>query len=152
MRVLLIALMAALALMLVGCPGQIVEYPEQAELSKDGIKKALTGDDFRKKTAAREQIEKLSAADRVDLLKELLAEGDAPTRMIAISELMKLPEDTWRPLLTAVAESDPDPEVKELAGMAVEVEEDEEDEGEEEAPVPADSEAAPEATEAPADS
>lgn len=145
MRVLQVALIALVGLSMVACPGRIVEYPEQTELSKQDLKKALTGDDFRKKTAAREQIGKLSAAEQVDLLKELLAEGDAPTRMLAISELMKLPEETWRPLLTDVAASDPDEEVRELAGMAIEVEEDEEEEGGEEDP----SDAAPEAPPAP---
>lgn len=130
MRILRASLVTLLAVTLFGCPGQIVEYPEQTELSKDGIKKALTGDDFRKKTAAREQIEKLDAAERVELLKELLAEGDAPTRMIAIAELMKLPEDVWRPLLTDVAANDPDDEVRELAGMVVEVDDDEEEDEE----------------------
>ncbi len=148
MKILHVGLIAMSTLMLAGCPGQIVEYPEQIALTKEGIKEALTGDDFRKKTAAREQIEKLSAADRLELLKELLAEGDAPTRMIAIFELMKLPEETWRPLLADVAANDPDPEVKELAGMMVEVEEDDEDEEE---PAPSDSEAVPEAAEAPAE-
>jgi len=148
MRVLRLAVIAAFGLLLLACPGRIVEYPEQTELTKQDIKKALAGDDFRKKTAAREQIEKLSAAERVELLKELLAEGDAPTRMIAVVELMKLPEETWRPLLTEVAANDPDEEVRELAGMAVEVEDEEEDEE----PSDPEIEALPEATDAPADS
>mgnify|MGYP002640435606 CR=1 FL=1 len=145
MRILQVALVGVFGFLLLACPGRIVEYPEHNELSKQGIKAALTGDDFRKKTAAREQIGKLSAAEQVELLKELLAEGDAPTRMIAIAELMKLPEDTWRPLLTDVAANDADDEVRELAGMAVEVDDVENDEES----VPPD--ALPEAPEAPAD-
>jgi HEAT repeat protein len=109
---------------LLGCPGQIVEYPEKGELTKNELKAALTGDDFRKKNAAREQIETLTPAERVELLSDLLKEGDAPTRMLAISELMKLPEASYKPLLEGVAASDPDPEVREMAGMALGLESD----------------------------
>jgi HEAT repeat protein len=131
MRALVAALIVLFAASLLGCPGRIVEYPDKQELSKEQLKAALTGTDFRQKNAAREQMGKLTPAEQLELLQELLADGDAPTRMLAISELLKFPPETYQPLLADVAANDPDEEVRELAAMAIEEEEPEEPEAEE---------------------
>ena len=110
--------------------GAIAEYPEDRQLTTEQIKEALLGDDFRQKNHARGQLEKLKPAERLSLLKGLLAEGDPPTRMLAVSELSELPPKTYTPILGKVAKDDPDPEIRELAFMVISPDEEEEEEPE----------------------
>jgi len=119
-----------LALLLVNCAGNIVELPEEKELTGEELKRALTGDDFRRKNAARRQLSKLPPAELVELLKELLKVDDAPTRLMAVAELLKLPEETHRPILEELARTDPDAEIRGFAAAAIGEEEEEEEEEE----------------------
>lgn len=124
--------------LLAGCAGNIVEYPENRAMTPKEIKEALMGSDFRAKTAAREQLDKLAPEVRLEVLGDLLKAPDAPTRMMAVMELSKFPLETSRPLLEPVAASDADEEVRELAAMvldpsAMDDSNDEEDGAEEEA-------------------
>jgi HEAT repeat protein len=115
----------SIALVLAGaaCAGKIVDYPEEKPLTTDELKEALTGNDFRLKNAAREQLESLAPAPRLALLKELLANDDSATRLLAVTELAKLPADVHTPLLEPLARDDPDEEVRQFAGMVLEGEE-----------------------------
>lgn len=106
-------------LLAMGCPGAIVDYPEQREMEQEEILNALRGDDFREKNAARKQLGTLSPDVQMDVLERLLQELDAPTRMIAVSELAARPSDQSTALLRQVADSDPDDEVRELALLAL---------------------------------
>lgn len=140
---------AALCLAIVSCrPGEIVEFPEDKQLTVEEIKVALKGSDFRQKNAARKQLEKLVPAERVSLLEALLKEGDSPTRLMAVAELMNLPEETYKPILRKVAADDPDEEIREFASVALDEEEPEEEEAPEAPEVP-EAPDAPEAPEAP---
>lgn len=117
---------AVAVLFLLSCgAGAIAEYPEDRQLTVEQIKEALLGDDFRQKNHARGQLEKLKPAERLSLLKEILAEGDPPTRMLAVSELSELPPEIHTPILGKVAKDDPDPEIRELAFMVISPDEEE---------------------------
>lgn len=122
MRHLTVISLIAVLFSLCACAGAIVELPEEKQLDKEGIKKALTGDDFRQKTAARKQIEKLAPAERLELLADLLKAGDAPTRLLAVAELMKLPVEVHKPVLEEVYKNDADAEIREFAGAAIGIE------------------------------
>lgn len=116
---------AIVSLFLFGCVGNIVDTEQRREMTPQEIKKTLAGDDFRQKNKAREQLNKLPPAERVTVLKELLAEGDSPTRLLALSEVMKLPESTAKPIIEDVAKNDPDEEIREFAETALEMYEEE---------------------------
>ena len=112
MRFFTLPSMTIVLVLALGCgAGAIAEYPED-----------------RQKNHARGQLEKLKPAERLSLLKGLLAEGDAPTRMLAVAELSELPAETYTPILGKVAKDDPDPEIRELAFMVISPDEDEEEE------------------------
>lgn len=102
-----------------GCAGTIVEDPQDRLTRPEEIKAALKGDDFRLKNQARQQLGTLAPADQVSVLEELLAEGDAPTRLLAVAELASLPAGTYAPILRPVAQRDPDPEVREFAAAVL---------------------------------
>ena len=128
MRFFTLPSMVLVLVLALGCgAGAIAEYPEDRQLTAEQIKEALLGDDFRQKNHARGQLEKLKPAERLSLLKDLLAEGDAPTRMLAVAELSELPSETYTPILGKVAKDDPDPEIRELAFMIISPDEDEEE-------------------------
>jgi hypothetical protein len=115
-RILAVLVLASVVLR---CAGTIVEEPRAALGTPEQIKAALTGDDFRLKNQAREQLGSLPPADQMSLLAELIAEGDAPTRMLAVAELARLPGEASARILADVAASDPDPEVREFASLAL---------------------------------
>ncbi|MBM4355157.1 MAG: HEAT repeat domain-containing protein [Deltaproteobacteria bacterium] len=116
---LLAAIAASLAF---SCAGTIVESPDVKLEGPEQIKAALKGDDFRKKNQAREKLATLDPADRLAVLQDLLKEGDAPTRLLAVAELLNLAPEVYTPILTDVAANDPDPEIREFAAAAIEPE------------------------------
>jgi len=122
MRYLITMSLAVVFFYLSGCAGAIVELPEEKKLDNAELKAALTGDDFRQKTAARKQIETLPPAERLELLQELVQSTGAPTRLLAVSELAKLPPDVHKPVLEKVHKEDADPEVREFAGAVIGIE------------------------------
>ena len=104
-----------------GCAaGEIAVFPEKKEMKAEEIVADLTGDDFRKKNAAREQLDKLSVEQRISVLEKLLADKGTPTRLLAVSELGKLKEHAAaKALLEKTAASDPSATVKSVAAMAL---------------------------------
>ncbi len=112
-----VSLAATLAL---SCAGTIVESPDVKLEGPEQIKAALKGDDFRKKNQAREKLATLDPADRLAVLQALLKEGDAPTRLMAVAELLNLAPEVYTPILADVATNDPDPEIREFAAAAIE--------------------------------
>ena len=82
---------AGLGLLLFGgCAGYIVDFPEKQQLTEEEIVADLTGDDFRRKNSAREQLGKLAKEKRIDIMKRLLESEDTATRLLAVSELAKV--------------------------------------------------------------
>jgi len=114
-----VALAAALA---TSCAGTIVESPDVKLEGPEAIKAALKGADFRKKNQAREKLATLDPADRLAVLQDLLKEGDAPTRLLAVAELLNLEPHVYTSILAEVAANDPDPEIREFAAAAIEPE------------------------------
>jgi len=131
-----VALAASLA---VSCAGTIVESPDVKLEGSEQIKAALKGDDFRTKNQAREKLATLDPAERLSVLQDLLKEGDAPTRLLAVAELLNLEPAVYTPILADVAASDPDPEIREFAAAAVEPEPAEEPAPDGDGPEPSDS-------------
>jgi hypothetical protein len=112
-------LVAVALLGLCGCAGDIVIPPSDTFEGKDQVREALKGSDFRRKTAARQELQKMEPAERLEILDELLAEPDAGTRLIAVSELSKLPPESVKERLEKLAAEDPDEDVKMMAAMAL---------------------------------
>lgn len=108
-----------LLVFVLGCAGNIVEYPEEKEYDRDELIEALKGENFQQKNVAREQLKKIKPAQRLVILEELLKAPDASTRMLAVSELTELPLESVKHILGRVANDDPDEEVREFAFMAL---------------------------------
>lgn len=108
-----------LLVFVLGCAGNIVEYPEKKEYDREDLVEALRGENFQQKNAAREQLKKIEPAKRLAILEVLLKEPDSSTRMLAVSELSELPLDSVKHILGKVAKDDPDEEVREFAFMVL---------------------------------
>ncbi|GEM_PF-4702443 len=113
------ALGLGLLLALAGCAGAIAELPVSGPLTPEQIVAAFKGSDFRVKNNAREELQKLPEASRLEIVVPLLASVDAQTRLLLVSELASMSPETTTALLKRLAAEDPDPEVREFAGMVV---------------------------------
>jgi HEAT repeat protein len=101
------------------CAGDIVEHEGDRIYTPDELRIALTSADFRAKNKARAQLDTLPPPQRLALLTRVATSEDPATRILAVVELAKLGEPAHSEL-ARLAAGDPDPDVRELAGMLLE--------------------------------
>ena len=95
----------------------VTDPPEEVDLTISEIRAKLQSGSFRDKLAARKQIGKLPAPDRLRVLTALVEDPDLPTRTIAVQELGRmLPDEAARAVLEKVRSDDPDETIRALAG------------------------------------
>lgn len=98
---------------------EAVTKVERRDLPVEEIRQKLQSGNFREKLEAKKQIGKLTPEDRVAVLRVLLTDPQAATRLIAVSELGKLEGDAARAALAEAAEKDADEMVRAAAKEAM---------------------------------
>jgi hypothetical protein len=109
---------ALLAGLLVACGVDytVTDMPEEQDLTSTEIRTKLKSGSFREKLEARKQIGKLEREPRLQVLRALATDPDAPTRTIAIQELgVMLPDPAAQETLELLAREDADPNLRALA-------------------------------------
>jgi hypothetical protein len=95
---------------------EISKPVEKRDLTQDEIRAKLTSGEFKDKLAGEKQIDKLGLDEKLRILLGLSQDPDPAVRLIAVKHLAKMDHPDARQKLAQLAQSDPDPTVRDLAG------------------------------------
>jgi hypothetical protein len=94
-----------------------VSQPYNApNLTVEQIRTQLNSGDFKQKLEAGKQIDKLAPEEKLHVLLALSHDTESSSRMLAIKKMKSLEDPRAKERITEMAKSDPDTDVRELAG------------------------------------
>lgn len=109
-----IAMMLAI-IFAVGCVNkEITKTNDPSKLTIKQVIADMTSGNFQRTLSARSQLSRLTRVQKIEVLKQVIANPKPSIRMTAIAEFQKLGNDAC-PFLLKHAKNDPDPDVKQAA-------------------------------------